>query len=230
MVGTGKISRVRTGCYTCRRRRIKCDERRPACDRCRNANFRCEGYEELRSVHDSSLRPGASSQLSGHMDRSLASSSASPHPSELSQRLIEELPWRRTQWRSEQLPLYHHFVTSTVKRLFVAEHASFWRDRVAQISFGTDGVYQALLAVGAAHRASLLACSSVNLEEAKKLKLQGLRAYGSAIKLLAASLRGQEQVGADPETVLIVLLLCTYFEVFRSAQTAPLAQQRDSRS
>ena len=221
MIGTRKISRVRTGCLTCRSRRIKCDEHRPHCARCRTANFRCEGYEEPRSVQNTSPPPRGSSQASSGLDRPPASSSASLRSSELSQRLIEELPWRHTQWRSDQLPLYHHFVTSTVKRLFIAEHETFWRDRVAQISFERDGVYQALLAVGAAHRASLLSCSNINPGAVRTLKLQGLRAYSSAIKFLAASLQGQEYVKADTEMVLIILLLCTYFEVLTSTTRLP---------
>ena len=35
---------VRTGCTTCRKRRIKCDETKPVCGRCQAANFVCEGY------------------------------------------------------------------------------------------------------------------------------------------------------------------------------------------
>ncbi|ATY59316.1 Zn(II)2Cys6 transcription factor [Cordyceps militaris] len=36
--------RTRTGCLTCRTRRIKCDEARPACQRCISAWRPCEGY------------------------------------------------------------------------------------------------------------------------------------------------------------------------------------------
>ncbi|KAK8140838.1 hypothetical protein G3M48_001671, partial [Beauveria asiatica] len=34
--------RVRTGCYTCRTRRIKCDEAQPTCKRCRIRGIRCD--------------------------------------------------------------------------------------------------------------------------------------------------------------------------------------------
>ena len=37
-------SKVRTGCDTCKRRKIKCDEIEPACHRCTRANLQCEGY------------------------------------------------------------------------------------------------------------------------------------------------------------------------------------------
>lgn len=36
--------RARTGCITCKRRHVKCDEARPHCSNCRNGNRVCEGY------------------------------------------------------------------------------------------------------------------------------------------------------------------------------------------
>lgn len=36
-----KHKRTRSGCFTCRSRRIKCDETRPVCERCRKGNREC---------------------------------------------------------------------------------------------------------------------------------------------------------------------------------------------
>lgn len=40
-----KRSKTFTGCWTCRRRCLKCDEKRPACERCLRAKISCEGYD-----------------------------------------------------------------------------------------------------------------------------------------------------------------------------------------
>ncbi|CAH2351743.1 hypothetical protein CLIB1423_04S04940 [[Candida] railenensis] len=40
----GKITRVRTGCWTCKRRHRKCDEAKPQCNNCVTTNRTCEGY------------------------------------------------------------------------------------------------------------------------------------------------------------------------------------------
>ncbi|KAF8854582.1 hypothetical protein BDZ45DRAFT_747395 [Acephala macrosclerotiorum] len=37
--------KVRTGCKTCKRRRIKCDERHPGCLRCEKFGVECDGYQ-----------------------------------------------------------------------------------------------------------------------------------------------------------------------------------------
>ncbi|KAM3522953.1 hypothetical protein MY4038_008397 [Beauveria bassiana] len=51
--------RVRTGCWTCRSRHVKCDEVRPFCIRCRKGNRTCSGY--LDSVAPSSLQLSSAS-------------------------------------------------------------------------------------------------------------------------------------------------------------------------
>lgn len=38
-------SKTRSGCLTCKNRRVKCDEKRPVCQRCVNGGRKCEGYE-----------------------------------------------------------------------------------------------------------------------------------------------------------------------------------------
>ena len=82
------------------------------------------------------------------------------------------------------------------------------------VQFGVDTVYEALLAVGAAHRASLLSCSRTNVREVARLKVLGLRAYGRALPLLGGSM--QQNITTDPGALVVVLLLCTYFEVSTS--------------
>ncbi|KAI5962102.1 uncharacterized protein KGF55_003178 [Candida pseudojiufengensis] len=41
----GKITRVRTGCWTCKKRHRKCDETKPACNNCKSTGRECEGYD-----------------------------------------------------------------------------------------------------------------------------------------------------------------------------------------
>jgi hypothetical protein len=41
---TSSRTRTRTGCWTCRARKKKCDEARPYCQTCRNLGLDCEGY------------------------------------------------------------------------------------------------------------------------------------------------------------------------------------------
>ncbi|KAE8332876.1 hypothetical protein BDV39DRAFT_188937 [Aspergillus sergii] len=45
-----KQKRVRTGCWTCRRRRRKCDERKPRCENCEAKGFSCRYGADLTFV------------------------------------------------------------------------------------------------------------------------------------------------------------------------------------
>ena len=54
-----KHKRTRSGCFTCRSRRIKCDEARPVCDRCKKGNRDCV-YPSASS--SSSSKAGARSR------------------------------------------------------------------------------------------------------------------------------------------------------------------------
>ncbi|CUM67142.1 uncharacterized protein PRCAT00004833001 [Priceomyces carsonii] len=55
----GKITRVRTGCWTCKKRHRKCDEAKPSCNNCIKTNRPCEGYDLRLSfdVDDNRKRP-----------------------------------------------------------------------------------------------------------------------------------------------------------------------------
>ncbi|KUJ14113.1 uncharacterized protein LY89DRAFT_651193 [Mollisia scopiformis] len=187
--------RVRTGCLTCRRRRVKCDQAKPTCERCRTANFVCEGYEAPRQA------PARTPPRISPPPRSRGSRSP-----------LAEMPWRHADWRQEQLPLYHHFVTITAFRLFRNDHVQFWRDQVAQMSYGVDIVYEALLAIGAMHRAILLRCQVESQPESAKFRVLALRMYGNVIRSLPKHLN-QNSI-AEIYAVLVVLMLLAYFECF----------------
>ncbi|KAH7171642.1 hypothetical protein DER46DRAFT_592479 [Fusarium sp. MPI-SDFR-AT-0072] len=49
------LPKVRTGCMTCRIRKIKCDEARPGCQRCIGTGRKCDGYGDTDSVTQQTL-------------------------------------------------------------------------------------------------------------------------------------------------------------------------------
>ncbi|RYC55874.1 hypothetical protein CHU98_g10327, partial [Xylaria longipes] len=63
-------AKARTGCVTCKRRKVKCDEAKPNCARCIKAGHRCAGYEDCSAVRPSHAR----SSSSKHPDKSTTTS------------------------------------------------------------------------------------------------------------------------------------------------------------
>ncbi|WYZ43153.1 hypothetical protein EsH8_VI_000852 [Colletotrichum jinshuiense] len=46
--------KVRTGCQTCKIRKIKCDETKPSCNRCTSTGRKCDGYPHVADISDMS--------------------------------------------------------------------------------------------------------------------------------------------------------------------------------
>ncbi|KAK3692569.1 hypothetical protein B0T22DRAFT_447570 [Podospora appendiculata] len=51
--------KVRTGCITCKIRKVKCDETKPYCVRCTKTGRRCDGYLDARTMAQRRRRSGA---------------------------------------------------------------------------------------------------------------------------------------------------------------------------
>lgn len=70
-----KHKRTRSGCFTCRSRRIKCDETRPVCERCKKGNRECVYPSSTKTAHRSGAKPKSSrpqsqeSDSSGHVEQ-----------------------------------------------------------------------------------------------------------------------------------------------------------------
>lgn len=57
MARLGRRSRTFTGCWTCRKRKVLCDESKPECVACQSQGLRCDGYaSKLIWLNDNSLQ------------------------------------------------------------------------------------------------------------------------------------------------------------------------------
>jgi Fungal Zn(2)-Cys(6) binuclear cluster domain len=215
--------RRKTGCLTCRLRRVKCDEGRPTCQRCGAANIECAGYEEKRRLDIGKLNSGASKRLSSSSSPAVAVESQRPHTGgsllDLNVQHRENglplvgLPVNPTQFqrphaRARDLLAYHQFVFRTLPVLFPSHHMFFWRDYLCEQCFDTEYVYDTITALGSMHRATLLLSQEDENDRNRGLdtKVIACQAYTRAL---------QEFSNADKSTACFVgvIILCAYFEV-----------------
>ncbi|KAJ4987587.1 hypothetical protein SVAN01_06900 [Stagonosporopsis vannaccii] len=142
-----KHRKVRTGCRTCKLRRVKCDESYPACLRCFKLGQICDGYgvwggggvhKHARDTRDPSL-PDA-------QDDSITASPLRYGPT--------TTPGLRVS-SDEQIYLewFIHGTTATPPRIF---KSSFWDPAILQASANEPMILQALLALSAAHKRHVL--------------------------------------------------------------------------
>lgn len=118
----GRIAsrKSRSGCVTCKARRIKCDEVHPECRNCVNGGRQCGGYNETSSL-----------KKSGKSSRSL-----------IGQRLSQTLGLQENESRT-----FDYFLSVTAPRMGGALDKDFWCGQVLQIAQHEPIVLDALLAI-----------------------------------------------------------------------------------
>jgi hypothetical protein len=210
-----KRKRVRTGCVTCRQRRVKCDEKKPTCDRCSAANVYCDGYDSRRHVEWRIPSPTTSSRQIGARTSPLG-----PAPPvnwyradglpvvgcPTNPTCAERLPHQRAR----EVLAHHQYNFRTAPLLFREDHLYFWRDLILQAAWDTEYVYDVVLALGTVHRTTLFLSTPLERWKGIGTMVVSLQNYGNALQTVSA----QFEYGKQSMDILIaVLLLLAYFEV-----------------
>jgi hypothetical protein len=236
----GRKRRARTGCLTCRARRVKCDERVPECMRCTTANVACAGYEQQRVVVPVSPQGRARRQpslalLSGRNLQRLRTSdvpcedtAGSPSNSEsiVQNPIITTIhnptplvafPSRPRPGQSPNIGArhvlgYHQVLLRTIPILFPPQHLKFWRDELFQEAWGCDFLYLTLVALGNSHRAALMTAAGNERDRTNGLdtKITAVQLYTQALQELEKHL---EEAKQTPVLLIASLCLMAYFEV-----------------
>lgn len=211
--------RSRTGCLTCRARRVKCDERKPMCERCEFANVECAGYAGKRS-----LAVGRSMQ-SSTSTTSTTSPSDPGYPGDATIRPqvrqdglpLIALPNNPTSLqlphtRARDVLAFHQFLFRTMPILFPPASLSFWRDYVCQEAWGVEYVFDAVVALGCMHRATLLLSQQTesDRDHGFDTKVSAIQMYSNALKGVSDSLASTQ---ISMPLLLGVLILFAYTEV-----------------
>ncbi|KAJ6193747.1 hypothetical protein J3E72DRAFT_442015 [Bipolaris maydis] len=140
--------KARSGCKTCKIRRVKCDEDKPYCTRCTSTGRTCDGYDSnFRSPKTSaSSTPEAqnllSSFCSGSTLRTLRSHSPLPLP------LAPALPLSTTEEKSS----FSFFTSHAIPKLRGFLDSPFWQREVLQAAHREPAIQHCIIALGAMYR------------------------------------------------------------------------------
>ncbi|KAI9732549.1 MAG: hypothetical protein M1834_003884 [Cirrosporium novae-zelandiae] len=183
--------KVKTGCRTCKARRVKCDEKRPQCQKCLSTGRNCEGYEVSKSSINPIIRP--------------------LHPKE------PNVPGRLTQVRpslpgfSDTTPLekqcFYFFQQRTARELPGLFSLDLCERLVLQISSSEPAILHAAIAVSSIHQryeASGMAITVDNLVD-ERYRF-ALNQYNKALSFLKRRLDGSDQCSTE-----IILTTCFLF-------------------
>lgn len=218
--------RRKTGCLTCRSRRVKCDERKPECERCEIANVECSGYAEKRRVKTRADRPERNSSTTEALNSSAGLPPTLCHQQYPQTRFREDglplvalpvnpSPFQRPHQRARDMLGYHQYLYRTLDVLFAPKSFHFWREYLCEAAWETEWVFDAIVALGSIHRAALLLSGkgSSDRDRGFDTKIVAIQTYIRALEGVSRDI--SEKSRATPLAVG-VLILMAYIEVGRA--------------
>lgn len=176
-----KHKKTRTGCVTCKARRVKCGEERPICHNCRNLDRTCHYRPTPQSYRQ------ASSEEHEELDRK----GPTPLP-ELSLSPIERTP------ETTQLQQFCMSTSLAVFKNLGRPFETFWTSAVPKLSVSEACVAHIMVALAARQRASFYVSNAV--ERPHLIKVYH-KHYLDALALLS----GHD--GTKPEVILLCCLM-----------------------
>ncbi|KAI5370229.1 Putative zn(2)-C6 fungal-type DNA-binding domain, fungal transcription factor [Septoria linicola] len=180
--------KTRTGCITCKIRRVKCDEDKPHCKRCTTTGRKCDGYAQLG---DSPTRPRSPEPLTVALVNDVSSDA-------LERRTFDF-------FRARTAPCVSGYFADAV-----------WDRLVLQLSHQEPAVRHAINALGALHEERSLRRTAgaegidVSLVKTGFPILQYSKALNEMQELLKSG-------KAPLDVILLCSLLCIHFEALRES-------------
>ncbi|KAL4898350.1 hypothetical protein BDV59DRAFT_166689 [Aspergillus ambiguus] len=201
MVFPGRLS---TGCYVCRKRKVKCDGAKPACQRCTQYGRQCTGYPDNFVFRDCTPRK-VSRNIPSLSLQSRQHTSADQGPLD-TPAIVQDAPLRPnlpvcTDWRSV-CNFMHEFVLP-VHKSPCEGHLAFFPDFYHE-KCGNLCLKHAVLSVSY--------FTMFNKYGNWELQHQARKNYGQALSLLRETLRRDQSVVQD-ENFAVCLLLSLVFDL-----------------
>lgn len=201
--------KVRTGCTTCKIRRVKCDEEKPNCRRCTSTGRKCDGYEYPRTDLPSSsvaltVNP-PEAQAPGQQPQLFLPSSIS-------------VPFAGT---AKERRIFHRFQVRTIPAFAGSSELDFWECLVLKVGQQEPVVRNAIVALATLHEDYQKRNGRYSKDLIEEPSYQhALTLYGKALRQLNERLC--EGNRANAKLALISSILFTCFEVLRRNNMAAI--------
>ncbi|KAF7557122.1 hypothetical protein G7Z17_g930 [Cylindrodendrum hubeiense] len=191
-----KKTKSRTGCRTCKIRKVKCDEGWPTCHRCASTGRTCDGY----GIWGGGDNPRSQGGVSGQNNHPVLRLTTPASP-----RVLDAAERDCFEW----------FTLISAKKLRGIFSSAFWDKLVFQASFDEPAVLHAVLAIGSIQRQEMAETRDVTYgfmvpNDDEQFML---RHYSKAIGHLVAQSQVKDQPSVD--AVLLTCLLFIFLEFLR---------------
>ncbi|RAL08747.1 Zn(II)2Cys6 transcription factor [Aspergillus homomorphus CBS 101889] len=184
--------RSRTGCRTCRARRVKCDETPVACLKCTGSGRTCDGYDRHR------LAPAGGRRKTGDTTPIFT----------IPANLARKLQWNVTSDERRCLSFFQH---RSVQHLVGLYDSFLWQQVIFRLCCKEPAVYHAVVALGAVNQANeLTGCIPRPGQSTTHLQNTwyrfALEQSGRSVALL-----NKRRMSQDPQLQETILVCCLLF-------------------
>ncbi|KAF2747350.1 hypothetical protein M011DRAFT_56878 [Sporormia fimetaria CBS 119925] len=190
--------RVKTGCDTCRLRRVKCDETKPECLRCTKSGRNCGGYK-----HVTKFRSNSPSAAASYRNPSFLVVPQKTRPTSVPRSPVRSVSPESTECRS-----FHYFQTHTLPQWTEYFDSGIWNIMILQLSHVEPAIKHGVLALSALHE---------RFEKTKPMLQSGTHdfafaQYMAAVKHSNELLTAHREGRVDVEKVLVACIIFTCYE------------------
>lgn len=213
MSGGRNGPRSRKGCWTCRTKKVKCDETRPKCLRCIRLRLYCDYEPRDRRQSDEAQADGDSEQNS---HRALITSQPW---------LLQVAPWRRAATMPMHMPVFSTAANSLKLTSLDHEAIRYYRTTFSQrhstknTDFSLYSVIFTLAERDPLVMRGLLALGTRNMHQARITEEQtapagwsGLGHYSAALRMMADTISGGENNFIDLDVAFAAIYLMLMYE------------------
>ncbi|CZR63158.1 uncharacterized protein PAC_13055 [Phialocephala subalpina] len=202
--------KVRSGCLTCKKRRVKCDERRPYCIRCEKFGVTCDGYIRGAPTMKEATKP-IKRPL---MPRKRPGASGGPTNE------VKKLRFGNL----EEMRYFRLFCEKTSFHLSGFYDPILWGRIVLQASEAEDSIRHAVISIGALDMTSAM-LRDMESANAQEHHLFALKQYSKAISDMRAMVQRQDEMH-DLHTALVASVLIICFETYHGNYSSAAQQIR----
>ncbi|PVI00495.1 hypothetical protein DM02DRAFT_614255 [Periconia macrospinosa] len=181
-------AKVKTGCITCKNRRVKCDEAKPSCVKCSSTGRICEGYTRSKSG------------VLGLDRKSVIRHESPPVPSSVD--VLSEY--------GEGLQYFEFYQNCVGHSIATAYDSNFWCRVAPRMAQTEPSIRHALIALGYFNKATTGSLKHARLSDERHETL--FFHYNKAVRSLIERMK---QISFDPEIGLVTCILFVCIEFLR---------------
>jgi hypothetical protein len=185
-------TKSRRGCFSCKRRKIKCSESLPACNHCIKAGLRCEypkspdfvnhyGSKATREPSHGIEDEGSSGSQNETLVSEWSGLDVVPYPKPIVQ--LSNIPMSG-MFSMSDMKYFHHFIMTAYPHLPIGAD-KVWINVIPAAAWHYDYLIHSMLALAASHLSALL--SDDAQQEAVLHRITAMRSLNAALSIPAKS-------------------------------------------